>query len=162
MRRYCGVRGCGNKTLRSGDSSVSFHHLPKQPDIAKVWLLAMDNPKYPCDLVLSAGTSKYRNVLVCSAHFESFDFHNADGPSASTQRPQRKLLKQGEVVMADCFGKKPPDQVILHSTGTTVPWYWQMPGMLVLLLANVFWFRGFTSKFVFLCFKNFPCKLRSV
>ena len=75
MRRYCGVRGCGNKTLRSGDSSVSFHHLPKQPDIAKVWLLAMDNPKYPCDLVLSAGTSKYRNVLVCSAHFESFDFH---------------------------------------------------------------------------------------
>ena len=38
MRRYCGVRGCGNKTLRSGDSSVSFHHLPKQPDIANYYV----------------------------------------------------------------------------------------------------------------------------
>ena len=100
MVRYCAVRGCRSKSLTSTNPTVSdtsylqqlsFHHIPNDPIVAKKWLIAMDNPRYPPNL----HPDKVKSVVICSKHFE-FDQYRHVGPSSLLHRSRKVLNKGGK------------------------------------------------------------------
>ncbi|KAM4527778.1 uncharacterized protein PAE49_024480 isoform 1-T2 [Odontesthes bonariensis] len=64
----CMVPGCSASTRKI--HGVSFHRLPKELDLCKKWLRAINNPKFAEDTAIEA----LKNLTVCSLHFKPEDF----------------------------------------------------------------------------------------
>ncbi|KAM4585152.1 uncharacterized protein PAE49_004486 isoform 6-T11 [Odontesthes bonariensis] len=64
----CMVPGCSASTRKI--HGVSFHRLPKELDLCKKWLRAINNPKFGEDTAIEA----LKNLTVCSLHFKPEDF----------------------------------------------------------------------------------------
>lgn len=64
----CIVPGCCSSTRKI--PGVSIHRFPKDTDLCKRWLRAINNPKFGEDTTLEA----LKNQTVCSLHFKLEDF----------------------------------------------------------------------------------------
>ncbi|KAK0155186.1 hypothetical protein N1851_002510 [Merluccius polli] len=64
----CIVPGCSARTRKI--HGVSFHGLPKELDLCKKWLRAINSPKFGEDTAIEA----LKNLKVCSLHFKPEDF----------------------------------------------------------------------------------------
>ncbi|KAG5267049.1 hypothetical protein AALO_G00239290 [Alosa alosa] len=64
----CMVPGCLASTRKI--HGVHFHRLPKELELCKKWLRAINNPKFGQDTAIEA----LKHLTVCSLHFKAEDF----------------------------------------------------------------------------------------
>ena len=103
MPKVCIYPHCFNQ--QKPGCSVTFHKLPRDPDILKLWLLAMS---LSCD---EGPSFLARDVRVCGEHFSKDDYR-----IPSRGQPQSKILKWFAVPFTFVLPGEHP--VITHMNGT--------------------------------------------